>query len=62
LADSKVSVVAILIPLLLLPLAALHAADAPSRGGDTGQRGRTLVGVNYFAGCWESLLNNRIIR
>ncbi len=46
-----------LVVLLLTPLTAACADDAPNRAPDAGQGGKVLVGVNYFAGWWESLPN-----
>jgi hypothetical protein len=43
--------------LVLAPLAELCAADASSGTNDTAGGDRVLVGVNYFAGWWESLPN-----
>ena len=46
-----------IVALLLSPLAVLCADNAPDRALDAGQGGRVMVGVNYFAGWWESLPN-----
>ena len=46
-----------LIPILLLVPWAGFAAEVPSPTPEVGQSARVLVGVEYFAGWWESLPN-----
>jgi hypothetical protein len=46
-----------LVVLLLTSGGILAADDAPTRAPDAGRGDKVLVGVNYFAGWWESLPN-----